>query len=294
MAIFPCGYIWPSAGVGVGKAQVAPAAQVLTAAYVASTFSFEVNDRSRIFAMPILGAGGVEDPCLQIRVDLSWNGGTTWMPGYKIISIPALTVGTHGCFIDLPDNWHGATWRIACRDMRADPDTAIVVYAESMVRGSDHVTHGVEDQPIELATAQIEGVVAWHDGLGAAAALGLAFALGPPAPADPWWIPVGRANEIEIWATSSAGPPTSIELEVEESLDDGNSSAVIPVINWISGGVCNLYPGQIQLQSAAGTLANGTYISHRIPVQPGSWIRLQAKRTGAAVNLLASVRFYRI
>ena len=287
MAVFPQGYIWPSAGVGVGKNQAAPAPQSLTAAYVPSTFTFEVNDKSRIFAMPILAVGGTEDPALQIRVDLSWDTGTTWLPAYKIISIPGLTVGTHGCFIDLPDNWHGATWRIACRDMLADADTAIIVYAEAMVRGADNVSHCVEDQPIELATAMIEGVIAYHLA-GAAVALTANFA------ASGSWIPVGRANEAEVWITTTGGPPTSVEVIVEESMDDATTAATIPVINAVAAGIANLYPGQIQYQSGAGTLANDTYVSHRVPVQPGSWIRLQAKRTGAAVNMLGRVRLFRV
>ena len=287
MAVFACGYIWPSAGVGVGKAQTAPAAQSLTAAYVASSFEFEVHERSRIFCMPILPVGGVEDPALQIRVDVSWDGGTTWLPGYKIISIPALTVGIHGCFIDLPDNWHGATWRIACRDMIADADTAIYVYAEAMIRGADSVSHCVEDQPIELATAMIEGVPAYHNA-------GAAVAMDAALTQHGSWIPVGRANEAEIWLTTNGGPPTSVEFRVDESLDDGSSQAAIPVINSVLAGAANLYPGRVQFQSAAGTLADGTYVSHRIPVQPGSWIRLYGQRVGAAVNGLAYVRLYRV
>ncbi len=292
MAVFPQGYIWPQAGVGVGKNQAAPAPVSLTAAFVPSTFTFEVHEKSRIFCMPTLALGGTEDPGLQIRVDVSFDAGVTWLPGFKIISIPALVVGVSGCFIDLPDNWHGATWRIACRDMRADADTAIVVYAEAVVRGGDSVSHCVEDQPIELAAVMTAGVDGWH-AAGAAAALTANFSLLPAAP-NPWWVPVGRANELEVWGTTTGGPPTSVEIIVEESMDDGVTIATIPAINSIAAGIVNMFPGQIQFQSAAGTLADGTYVSHRVPVQPGSWVRLQAKRTGAAVNLLARMRLFRV
>jgi hypothetical protein len=174
--------------------------------------------------------------------------------------------------------------------MQADADTTIVVYAESVIRGAGETRNAFEDQPIELTNAQDVGVAMWHDGTGVADALGLAFAAVAPA----WWLPVGRATEMEIWAVTTGGPSTSVEIIVEQSFDDATTDAVIPAINSTIAGVVNLFPGQVQFQSAVGAIANDRYVSHRIPVEPGSWIRLQAKRTGAAVNLLAHVRLFRV
>ena len=287
MAVFPQGYIWPEVGAGVGKNQAAPVAVTLTAAYVASTFQFEVHEQSRLLCRANLGAGGTEDPCLQVRVDVSWDFGVTWENGFQEHSIPALEVGDQYFYIDLPSNWHAATWRIACRDMLADADTTLVVYAESLIRGAGETRNAFEDQPIELTNPRTLGVIAWHVA-GAAAALGLNYA------ASGSWIPVGRATEMKIWALTAGGPATSIEFEVEESFDDATTAAVLPVTNNIVAGVQNTYPREVQIQSAAGTIADDMYESVRIDVTPGSWIRLQAKRTGAAVNLLAHVRLFRV
>lgn len=283
MSIFPRGYIWPAAS---------GTPQSLTNAFVASSVEFEVHQRSRLFCLATLGAGGVEDPGLLVRVDVSFDSGALWQNGYKYIAVPGLGVGVHAFFVDIPTNWHSATWRISCRDILGNVNTTISVWAEAIDSGADHVSSSVEDQPIELYTARTTGVLAWHDGSGAADALTTNFALGPTSPAQ--WIPVGRANELEIWATTSGGPATSVEIQVDESCDDGSTVGAIPAINSITDGVVNLMPGQVQLQSASGTIANGVYVSHRVPLQPGSWIRLQAKRTGAAVSLLAYARLFRV
>jgi len=292
MAVFPQGYIWPAAGAGVGKAQAAPVAISLTAAYVASEFTFEVHEQNRLFCVATLPGAGIEDPGLLVRVDVSFDGGTTWSNGFKIVAVPGLTVGENRFWIDLPSNWHAATWRIACRDMQADADTTLYVYAESMVRGEGHVVQAFEDQPIELETAIADGIAAWHNGGAPPAAEPLTLAL-TDEPAD-LWIPVGPATELEVWAVFTGGPTTSAEIVVEESLDGATTHATIPVINTVEDGLANIWPGQIQFQSAAGALADGRYVSHRVPVQPGSWVRLQAQRTGAAANLLAHIRLFRV
>jgi len=273
---FGRGWVWPLA---------AGTQTTLTAAYVASTVNIHVAEERYLYCTATLPAGGVADPCLQVRVDLSLDGGTTYDLGWKEISIPAYEVGDHFFEIRAP---HNSTIRLACRDILADADTTTAIHCIAR-------TYPIEepgDQPIELAFARTAGVIAWSDGAGAADALGAgAFAYGPAGGTQ--WVPVGRADTVKIYATTTGGPPTSIEMQLEESPDDGVTVAVVPLVNWVVAGVANQMPGQVQMQSAAGTLANGTYESREIKVTPGCRIRLSAQRTGAAVNLLARYRLSR-
>lgn len=287
MAVFPRGYIWPATGTLAAP----PAAISLTAAYVASTFEFEVHEQSRLLCRATLAAGGVPDTALLVRVQYTLDGGTNWH-NYRDIAIPLYDVGDHYFIIDLPHNWHSITWRVQARDMLADADTTCLIYAESMIHGGDRFYDDPGPQPIELENARINGVLAWHDGAGAADALGAgALAYGPAAGTQ--WVPVGRANEIDILFTTTGGPPTSVQFQIEESFDGGVTHPALPLINTVVGGIDYEMPMLIDYQSAAGTLANGTYQTRRIPVPPGSWIRMSAQRTGAAVNLLAYYRLYR-
>jgi hypothetical protein len=247
----------------------------------------EVQEARHLLCQAILPALGTADPALQIRVDISVDGAVTWLNGWKVITIPAYEPGTHWFELHLP---HRCRARLSCRDVLADADTTCTIYADARTQPI-----GELDEPaFELESAGTNGVIAWSDGAGAADALGLAFAAGPVGGTQ--WIPVGRATELEIWAVTTNGPPTSIEIQIDTSPDPDPALvpiAALPAVNAIAAGIANLMPLQVQFQSAAGTLANGTYVSQRIALQPHTWIRAQAKRTGAAVDLLAHFRLYR-
>jgi len=277
---FGRGWIWPTGPA----APVAPAA--LTGLYAESTHEMEIGVERYLICVATLAAGGVEDPGLCVRVDVSFDVGVTWWLGYDYVQIPGYTVGDHRFLLELPQN---CLARIACRDVVQDPDTTCQIYAAARM-------HPIMDreggQPLLLEVAATDGVLAWHDGLGAAAALGLAYALGPPAPANPWWVPTGNATEAEILCTT-VGATTSAMFLVEESCDEGVVVATPAAVNAVVAGVEQCMPRQIQIQSAAGALAAGTYASPRFPVNPGTWLRLQAQCTGAPVDCIAWIRLFR-
>jgi hypothetical protein len=282
MSLFGRGYIWPdNAGTLTS----------LTAAFVNSAVEFELSSEKHLVCLAEIPAGAVDDIALLVRADVSFDGGTTWIQGYDHVEIPGFTAAVGAAtfypfYLKFPTHCVG---RIAARDMLADADTTCRIWGN--VRHFDP-----EDwkrlRSLVIESATYNGVLAWHDGAGAADALGAgALAYGPAAGTQE--VPVGDANEVEIWCVTTGGPPTSIQLQIEESLDEGTTYAPLPVINTVIAGVDQEMPMLIDLQSAAGTLANGTYVTRRITVHPGSWIRMSAQRVGAAVNLLAHYRFYR-
>jgi hypothetical protein len=272
VAILGKGYIWPDA---------AGAPIALTAVYVPG-LAFQVMNENQIMCKATLPAGGVPDQALLVRVDISFDGGTTWENGWDELSVPAYTVGDHGFAVDVPRH---CTARISLRDVLADPDTTCSVYAYA--RTWDFEVQN-RYELIELEQVHRHGVLIWDDGAGVADAVGAAFAYGPAGGTR--WVPVGRANVGEIWAVTTGGPPTSLLMRMEESFDEGATFAAPPHINSVITGVANIMPNQIEFQSATGTLANGTYTSPRFSVTPNSWIRFSAMRTGAAVNLIAMLR----
>lgn len=272
---FGKGWIWPDA-TGV--------AGTLTAAYVAGR-EIEIHEEGRIGCILTIPAGAVLDPCILVRLDVSFDGGAVWYEGYDYLTIVEPEVGTQGFFLDLPTHCMA---RIALRDMFADADTTCEVYAHARQRVWEDRNRFAY---VEFNGVQNNGAIIWDNGAGAADALGAgAFAYGPVGGTR--WIPIGRANVGQIWITTTGGPTTSVEMQIEESFDEGTTFAPLSFVNSVLAGIANLMPNQIQFQSAAGTLANGTYQSQRFALNPNSWVRFSAQRTGAAVNAIAHLRLF--
>lgn len=280
--------IWP----GLGGVATNP-----TTTYTDSTSVIQIEEQERwLLGRVILGAGITEDPGLRVRVSVSFDytaalgiAGSTWII-YSRKDIPHLEVGSHYFEVELPHHCHAL---VSCRDMAGDADTAITI--EGRLR-SWTSGKGMNGQPLELRSCQAEGAPAFNNA-GAAQVLTANLAVSTSGT----WIPVGDASEMDLIFTSSGTVPTAIEIEVQESYSDvaapaATTIASLPVVNAVAGGDVNVWPGIEQQQSAAGTLANGTYKTRRIAVNPGSMVRVRARRNGGAADtaLLAFARFWKV
>ena len=263
-----------------------------TTTYTLSGVTFAIGEQEQwLFGKLTIPAGGTGDPGVRILFEVTVDGGTTWFEHSRVdiqnVAADALVDLDYVFEVRFPTH---CTVRASVRDMGGDADTTLSI--NGTLRAWS-VGLGKNDQPLELESVQTEGALAWHNA-GAAEAVGNA---GLAVSTSGTWIPVGEATEMVIQAVTTGGPPTSLEMDVQETTQDiaiPTVFASLPVVNTVIAGNVNTFPGEEQLQSAAGTLADNTYMSRPIAVRPGTMIRLRAERTGAAVNLLARVKFYKV
>lgn len=262
MAKIGRGYIWPD---------VAGTPSDPTASFVVGP-AFEVGIETDLVcevAVATLAATAIE-----FLLEVSFDGETTWRE-HEIRAIPGASIATHRIVLHAPE--HCAA-RLSARRIGGGANTDLTVHA--LARGAAGQP-GRDGQPIELDEAGSAGVLAFHTA-GAAKALADAYATGD-------WIPIGPATEARVAFVLSGGPTTSTEFKVDMTPDGGTTVIPLPVVNALSGaGVVDI---DSRVYVAAG--ADGTYSLPRLMVSPGTRIRVQAKKTGAAANCLARVYLFR-
>jgi hypothetical protein len=229
---------------------------------VLSTRELKIVDSTELLCRAAVTGEGCT--AIELLIEIATDPGETW----RIVerhTIPGACIGDHQASISIS---HDCLCRISARRLGGSANTLLVVHAEARSWLGKLTSDG---QPLELAGHQEAGVICWSDGASGALALQLAYGLGPAVGGA--WLAAGEANEIVLYATI-AGPTTSVELQLEESLDVGVTSAIL----------------EASCVSVDG--ADGVY---RLswPVVPGGRYRLHAKRTGAAATMIATARAYR-
>jgi hypothetical protein len=245
--------LWPS---------LAGAAADPTAAYVVSTSTFRVGEKSFLLGQATVTV--LDCDAIQIRADRSVDDGATWRE-VDVVTIPAAAVGVHQFVMDLPES---GLYRIAARRYGGGGTSRMVIEAEAVERP---VEIGRDGNPMELLNVKEVGILSWHNA-GVAQTLTLNFATSTSG----GWIPVGRANMGKLVVTLTGGVGATVEAQIHESPDDTPTDLIPELTNWIAGNIRNVGPAEHQILGA-----NGTYVI-RFPVEPGSQIRSYLKYTGGA------------
>ena len=252
---FGQGPIWPDAAGTPTDPSVA---------YILSTRELEVVGSTELLCRGAVTGEGCT--AIELLVEVATDPGETWRVVERR-TIPGACIGNHQVSISLP---YTCLCRLSARRLGGSVSTLLVVHAEARPWLGELTSDG---QPLELAEHQEAGVVCWSDGAAppVAQALQLAYGLGPAVGGT--WFDAAGANELVVYATL-LGPTTSVEMQLEESLDNGVTSAMLDA-------------SEVSVDGA-----NGTYRASWPCLSRGRY-RLWAKRTGAAATMLALVRSFR-